>query len=445
MYKKVKCTDGSIKLVTSSYILKEGEVFTEEEPEDTEASNDSNDSKESGQEEAATTSDDVSGSAEEKALLNKIKSIVVKTVDTKLSEKEAKILMNRDFADSKSKAFNLMNSKQKVQWQRIKNDVERADFEDRVVIANYLKALYRNDYATVKDLSEGTDSEGGYLVPTPLSNKVYEIVTAQGLARREMSVVPMSSKSLDLTTLTTKPVVYYPAEGAQITASDLVFGRKTLTAAKMAAITAMSNEVVEDANIDLVNFNIQKIAEALMEEEDGAFFNTSSSANIEGLLEATTNTVTMGTGDTSFANLAYGDLVDVIYTIGARQRKGAKWCFSSYITSLVMKLTDSQNRPIWSRATEGQPAMLLGYPVLENDEMPDSGDDGVSTEFLVFGNFKKYLIGDRKKMTATILKEGTIGSTNLAEQDSTGLRVIQRVSGIAPTPLEFVTLKTAAS
>jgi len=418
------------------------EEVTEEATEET-----TEEATEETAEEEAPAEGGEAGDAEEKALLTKIKSVVKETVDEKFTafkKNQPLVFAQPSKNNIQKKAMDLMTNAQKKRFDGLGKAAQKKFAED-VIIAKYLQAQYLHDYKMVKDLSEGTDSEGGYLVPSPLSNRIYEIITAIGHARREMTVLPMSSMTLDLSTLATKPTVAWISEGAQITASDLAFGRKTLTAEKLAGITAMSNEVLADANVDLVNYNIQKFAEAIADSEDEAFFNTCSASGVTGILQDTTNTVTMGSGDTSFADMAYTDLVDVIYTLGAKQRQGAKWCFSSYITSLVMKLLDSQNRPIWSRATEGEPAYLLGYPIIENDQMPESGDDAVSTEFLAFGNFKEYIIGDRQAMTSTILREGTVGSTNLAEKDSSGLRVVERVSGIAPTPLAFVTLKTAAS
>jgi HK97 family phage major capsid protein len=412
MERKIKLADGTIKIVSADYVLQKGE------------------------EEVIS---------EEKALLGKIKEVVETTIDAKLAAQKKDLLVsNANNNQSQNKAFDLMSKTQKHNYS-LMDDKSKKEYESKVIIANYFKALFNKDVAMIKALSEGTGSAGGYLVPSVLSSKIYEIVLATGAARREMTVIPMTSMTLDLSTLATKPVIYYVGEGNQITASDLVFGRKTLTAEKMAGITAMSNELIDDANIDLINFNVQKFAEAFALEEDKAFFNTSTATGIKGLLEDTTTQVVMTSGDTDFTDISYSYLIDVVYSIGANQRIGAKWCFSSYIMSLIMKLKDLQNMPIWSRAIEGQPATLLGYPIIENDQMPQFADNGVSKKCLIFGNFTKYIIGDRKQMTATVLREGTIGSTNLAEKDSSGIRVVQRVSGVAPNPLEFATLKTAAS
>lgn len=408
--------------------------------------------KKEGEEEVVeetTEETPVQEEAEEKALLGKIKEVVAKTVDEKLEAKDKSVALQFDASrkNMSQKAIGLMSDAQSKAYNKLGDAKAKADYEDSIIIAKFIKAQRDGDRALIKDLSEGTDSEGGYLVPSPLSNRIFEIITAVGHARKEMTVLPMSSMTLDLSTLVTKPTVAVIAEGAQVTASDMVFGRKTLTATKVAGITAMSNEVLDDANIDLINYNIQKFGEAYADFEDLNFFNTSAAAGITGLLEDTTTEVDMATGATTdaFSDVTYDNLIDVVYAIGAKQRQGAKWCMSSYIVSLVMKLKDDNGMPVWSRPVDGEPARLLGYPIIENDQMPDAGDSDPETKFLLFGNFKKYIVGDRKSMTSTVLNEATVGSTNLAEKDSSGLRVVERISGIAPTPLEFVSLATGAT
>lgn len=421
---------GAVAEVSDDYVLQKGEeevtetTDTEKKPDDTEET------------------------PEEKALLDKIKSVVTKTVNGELAASRQKYLVGEKDGDgAENPIVKTFSPTHKAMWEREATPEGKKNLEQLVEIQRYLKALYDNDRVALKALSEGTDSAGGYLVPTVLATRIYDIVIAQGYARREMTTLEMTSKTLDLATLVTKPVIYYVAEGAQITASDMVFGKKVLTATKMAGIAPMSNEVLEDSQVNLIDFQIQKFAEAFMEEEDKAFFNTSSSANITGLLEDTGVTLTtMAATKVDFADLTYDNLVDIVQAIGSRQRAGAKWCMSSYVVGLVMKMKDSNNMPIWNRpVAEGQPATLLGYPVIENDKMPGLADTAVSTKFIVFGNFKDYIIGDRKTVTAKVLTEGTVATINLAEKDSSALRVVQRVAGLAPTPAQFSVIRTAAA
>ena len=409
-------------------------------------------------------------------LLTKVKDVVadaVKAENTELAEKvkafEASIeaLQKAQDEEEKTAVFSFgskvldeqvskcldRNSYAKSIMEDMTDEEEKKQFSQDLVAHTFIKALARNDYETIKelsatnkDLTEGTDSEGGYLVPAPLQNKVYKLLTSLGLVRKEMTIIKMTSSTLDLSTIAAKPTVYWVAEGAQITASDPAFGRKTITAKKIAGIAVMSNELLEDSGVDVINLYIDLIAEGIANEEDKSFFNTHSSGDITGLLEDTgVNLVTMDTGDDAFSNVDYDNLVDVTMAVHPRERKSAKWCMNGDIIGYVAKLKTTTNLPVWSDAIAGQPAKLLGYPVLENPQMPDSGDSAASTKFLVFGNFKRYIVGIRRGFTAKILDEATVNSINLAEKDERAVRITQRIGGVTPTPDAFAVLKTGAT
>jgi HK97 family phage major capsid protein len=62
--------------------------------------------------------------------------------------------------------------------------------------------------------------------------------------------------------------------------------------------------------------------------------------------------------------------------------------------SSVMKLRDADGRPLWhTNLREGQPDLLMGYPITEAEDMPDIAADSYS---LAFGDFRRgYIIVDR--------------------------------------------------
>ena len=80
---------------------------------------------------------------------------------------------------------------------------------------------------------------------------------------------------------------------------------------------------------------------------------------------------------------------------------------------------DSQNRYIWQDSVvPGQPSTIYGYPVIENNWLPE-------TE-MYFGDFKMgYWLGDRKKMTVTV---SNIGG-DAWSKDQIGIRVVERIAG----------------
>lgn len=88
------------------------------------------------------------------------------------------------------------------------------------------------------------------------------------------------------------------------------------------------------------------------------------------------------------------DLVDMIYTLKTAYRQGAVWMMNSKTLGIIRKWKDADGNAIWQRSmVAGQPEMILGYDVVENEDMPDVGAGATP---IAFGNFKRgYLICDR--------------------------------------------------
>ncbi len=93
-------------------------------------------------------------------------------------------------------------------------------------------------------------------------------------------------------------------------------------------------------------------------------------------------------GDT--ANL----LIDTVHKLRPAYRQGAVWVMNSTTLSTIRKLKDANVQFLWQNTlVEGQPGMLLGYPVIEAEDIPDIAADSLS---VAFGNFdRRYTVVDR--------------------------------------------------
>ncbi|HBU53409.1 MAG TPA: phage major capsid protein, partial [Sulfitobacter sp.] len=87
-------------------------------------------------------------------------------------------------------------------------------------------------------------------------------------------------------------------------------------------------------------------------------------------------------------------VVDLVYALGAQYRAQASFVMSSKTAGIVRKLKDLDGRFLWSDGmTQGQPARLMGYPVLVAEDMPDVAADSFS---VAFGDFAAgYTVAER--------------------------------------------------
>jgi HK97 family phage major capsid protein len=87
-------------------------------------------------------------------------------------------------------------------------------------------------------------------------------------------------------------------------------------------------------------------------------------------------------------------LIDLAHALRPAYRQGAVFVMNTNTLARVRKFKDSEGQYLWRPSlAEGQPTTLLGYPVLEAEDMPDIGADSLS---IAFGNFARgYVIADR--------------------------------------------------
>jgi len=87
-------------------------------------------------------------------------------------------------------------------------------------------------------------------------------------------------------------------------------------------------------------------------------------------------------------------LIDVVHKLKAGYRKGTVWLMNKATTGEVRKLKDGSGRFVWvDSLLPGVPPSLLGYPVVEAEDMPALGANTLS---IAFGNFRRsYTIVDR--------------------------------------------------
>jgi HK97 family phage major capsid protein len=86
--------------------------------------------------------------------------------------------------------------------------------------------------------------------------------------------------------------------------------------------------------------------------------------------------------------------IDTVQALKSGYRKDAVWTMNGLTVGTVRKYKNKEGDYIWQPSLQaGQPSLLLGYPVEENEDMPDIG---VNANPVAFGNFKRgYWIVDR--------------------------------------------------
>lgn len=270
-------------------------------------------------------------------------------------------------------------------------------------VRNLRGDLVKNE-DVVKDLLISDDSAAGYLAPDEFVSQIIRHVNTFGVARSRLRIAPMSRERQKWPKFVGGFTVYYPDEAEAPTASDLSLGMVTLTAKKWAVLTFMSIELEEDSIAGLGEMIAEEFARAIAQAEDRNTFNgdgTSAYAGIVGVLKSPNVTsVVMADTNTSFADVGYDDIVDLMIAPPdwVRKMEDTAFFMSPEILGTVMKIKDLNGNPIFvPTPNEGFVGRLLGRPVVEVTQMPGTADDAISTAFMAFGSLRAWgMLGQRR-------------------------------------------------
>ena len=291
-----------------------------------------------------------------------------------------------------------------------------------------------------KALSEGTNEDGGYLVPEEFRAEVVRVAEDYGWVRKNAFVFPTDSDTLNLTSEVDAVAVGYTNELAQITHDQPVFGRPVINVKKLAGISSLSNELFADSKFPLVSYLTTIFAEAIAGAEDQQGL-VGTGSPFTGLLNA--GTVITPASETDFEGAASPDnLLTVVFSLAEKFRKGARFVMHPTVFSYLLKkkAAGSGEYHMVQPGTGTQPPTVWSYPVDFSEKMPSSS--GADTKFVLFCNPKRLWFADRQQLTVALATEGTVNDVNLFEKDARAIRVTER-HGMVVTPVAGVAvLKT---
>ena len=160
-------------------------------------------------------------------------------------------------------------------------------------------------------------------------------------------------------------------EGSSIGESDGTNSSLSLTPAKYATLIQVGLETVNDEAFDVAAWEQEKLAAEI------------SVAHGAVAAPAVAAAATVGKQGAAVAPV-YADIADLIYSVNGKYRRSPKAGFLMNDATLggIVKLLDSQNRPIFAPGNLNQPDTILGYPV-HSAALADTGDEALS---LVFGD-----------------------------------------------------------
>ena len=267
-----------------------------------------------------------------------------------------------------------------------------------------------------KAIGNSSDAIGGFAVPREIDAVIDSTLNAISPIRAIANVVKVGSAGYrKLIASGGTPSGWVGFEAARPETGTATFNEIVPASGELYANPAASQQMLDDAMFDVESWLASEIATEFARAEGYAFVRGNGSNQPLGFLSSPTATTgdssrPMGTLQTIGTGVAGGfaasnpadKLVDLVQSLRSPYRQGAVFVMNSATAAAIRKFKTADGAFLFQPSlAAGLPATLLGYPLIEAEDMPDIAANSLS---IAFGNFKAgYVIAERN--ATTILRD----------------------------------------
>jgi len=259
------------------------------------------------------------------------------------------------------------------------------------------RQLLRQGYVENRVQTAGTDSAGGFTVPTTLANFIVSTMKDWGPMYDPgitTELVTSSGNAFDIPTNDdTANTAALKSEGADLTdddSGDLAFGEKNLNAFVYATPwLKISFELLQDSAFNLEAFIGAKLGERLGRIANQRLTIGTGSSQPNGIVTA----ASVGKTAAAAAAIAADELIDLQHSVNAAYRRSPRcgWMFADTTLASIRKLKDGQGNYLWQMGDVrvGAPDLILGKQYFVND---DVAAIAANARTVVFGDMGAYIV-----------------------------------------------------
>jgi len=255
-------------------------------------------------------------------------------------------------------------------------------------------------------VTTGSGADGGYLVPPETERTVMSALKDISPIRAIASVRQVSGSVYKKPFATTGFATGWVAETAsrpQTTTPTLA--ELSFPTMELYAMPAATSTLLDDSAVNIDEWIAEEVRDTFAQQEGTAFVSGDGTNKPKGFLAYTK----VDNGSWSWGSIGFiktgvdaafpasnpaDKLIDLVYTVKAGYRAGGTFVFNRGTQAAIRKMKDGDDQYIWQpAAAAGEPSQVLGYPVVESEDMPAMAEDSFS---LAFGDFRRgYLVVDR--------------------------------------------------
>ncbi len=257
-------------------------------------------------------------------------------------------------------------------------------------------------YEEHKALTEGSDVNGGFLVPAAQSSRILGFIYESSPIRQIATVETIGSDRLEFLVDEGEfddGWVGETPERAETNTSQL--GGQSIPVHEQYAQPKASQRLLEDASINIENWIGMKLSERFARREATAFVSGNGVLKPRGLLsypDWVNGTYSRGRirriKSGAAAELTADKLKTLPYELKDPFVPNARWLMKRTTLAAIMVMKDGNGQYLWQPGLQANtPNTLCGYPVTRAEDMPVVG---AGTLPIAFGDFRQgYTIVDR--------------------------------------------------
>jgi len=263
---------------------------------------------------------------------------------------------------------------------------------------------YSNQPDAMKSLSVGSDPDGGYFVEPDTSGRIVTKIFETSPMRQVANVMTIGTNALEgIYDLDESDAGWVGETQSRPETGTPKIAAWSIPVHEMYAEPRITQKLLDDSMVNVEAWLADKVSTKFARKENAAFVNGDGVGKPRGFLTYASGTTLPGTiqqrntgvsGGFATGGAGADILINTIYGLKQGYRSGSNWFMPRSATSEVRKLKASDGSYLWQPGImAGQPATLLGYSVIEFEDMPDIAADSLS---IAFGDMNEaYQIVDR--------------------------------------------------
>lgn len=272
------------------------------------------------------------------------------------------------------------------------SDVHTSDEKEGTASDEYKKSF--KNYIQKKAhnaLQEGTDTEGGYLVPVEFEKTLIESRDKVDPIFADAGKITLGSHEKNVPVVASTGAAALIDEEGSYPDTDDSFSQVVFKAHKFGRITKASEELVADAVFDIESYLGKSLGTSIGKCQAGYYWTGSGTGQPQGVCTG----ATVGVTTASATKITADEIIDLYYSLPEQYRANATWYFSDSTIKAIRKLKDANGQYLWVPGiASSEPATLLGKPVKTSEYIEEIATGKVVG---VFGDLKEaYKIADRQ-------------------------------------------------